>query len=460
MELLGHSPDYSELSIDKRLQSRAEKIAQSLLQGKTSSVHGVTAKESEQKAFYRFLGNEKVTEGILIDELTRRCGKNVQGRNVIVIQDSSSIGLSHRSNSIKPDTGLGIVGNKTGLGFLAHVSLVLDEKRETMLGFSDVKLWHRTEDKSNNTTGKYKKQPIAEKESYKWIQASDRSKDCLRDAAQITIIEDREGDIYEQFCLVPDERTQLIIRSRDNRALAEGGRLHQALSEQASLGEHDIIEYGDIRKGKVKRKVTLEIRVREVIIKKPKQCKNKDLPTQLTVYVVEAKEKGKPNGICWRLITTKKTETFEEAHEIVGKYKLRWYIEQLFRLLKKKGYDIESTELESGWSIRKLFVMVLNAALRVMQLYLSYENEDSQNISEVFEGEEIKCLRSIEAKLHKTDKTANPYNPEKLVWATWIIARLGGWKGNAKQRRAGPIIIKRGLDIFENMFEGWKLHNE
>jgi hypothetical protein len=457
MELLGHTPDYSNTFNDKRLSRRANQIAYTLLMGRSSSVHGNTSNEADQKGFYRFLANDKVKESALINELTNRCSINCNNRDVLVIQDTSSIGLSHRAKSIKQESGLGMVGNKTGLGFLAHISLVLDQDRETMLGFSDVELWHRTEDKANNTTGKYKKQSIEEKESYKWIKASESSKNCLKQARHITVIEDREGDIYEQFCLIPDKKTQLVIRSRDNRALGDGTKLHQALREQKPLGDYTIIQYGDIRKNTIKREIAIEVRIKNVLFKKPKQCKNKNLPDQLSVYVVEAKEKDKANGLCWRLITTKKTETFDQAKDIIEKYKMRWYIEQLFRLLKKQGYQIESTELESGWSIRKLFVMVLNAALRVMQLYLAYDNEDSQDISEVFKDEEIKCLNLIELKLRKTEKTINPFNPKKLAWASWIIARLGGWKGNAKQRRAGPIIIKRGIDAFENMFEGWQL---
>ncbi|MBK7964733.1 MAG: hypothetical protein IPK10_05200 [Bacteroidetes bacterium] len=69
------------------------------------------------------------------------------------------------------------------------------------------------EDKSNNATRIYKQQSIQEKESYKWIKASENAKALLSEASSITIIEDREGDIYDQFCIVPDERTHLIIRS-------------------------------------------------------------------------------------------------------------------------------------------------------------------------------------------------------------------------------------------------------
>ena len=93
-----------------------------------------------------------------------------------------------------------------------------------------------------------------------------------------------------------------------------------------------------------------------------------------------------------------------------------------------------------------------------MQLYLAYDVEESQPIEEVFNAEEIKCLQTIQdKKIKKTPKTSNPYNFQKLSWASWIMARLGGWKGNKKQRNAGPIIIKRGLEKFEMIYVGWKM---
>lgn len=177
MKLLSHTADYKGLFPDKRLEKRASMIAQSLLLTKTASVHGATRDEAEQKGFYRFLENELVTEDTLIKELVNRCCKNVRNRDIVVIQDTSSFGLNHNAKNIKDDSGVGFVGNKKGIGFLSHCSLVIDANDETMLGFSDVQLWHRTEDKANNTTKAYKKQDIEEKESYKWIKASQRSKE-------------------------------------------------------------------------------------------------------------------------------------------------------------------------------------------------------------------------------------------------------------------------------------------
>jgi hypothetical protein len=58
--------------------------------------------------------------------------------------------------------------------------------------------------------------PIEEKESYKWIESSIRTKEVLEQAKEIIIIQDREGDIDVQFCLIPDSKTHLLIRARSN----------------------------------------------------------------------------------------------------------------------------------------------------------------------------------------------------------------------------------------------------
>lgn len=178
------------------------------------------------------------------------------------------------------------------------------------------------------------------------------------------------------------------------------------------------------------------------------------------LYAVEVREvKGPAKGaVWWRLLTTHEVSSYQQAVDIVNKYRQRWHIEQLFRLMKKQGFRIESSELETEWAIRKLTVMILNSALRVMQLRLAYNNEDSQPIEEVFNEDEIKCLKQANDTLQgNTKKMTNNNNPEKLSWANWVIARLGGWKPYDNKRPPGPTILKRGLDKFAIMYKRWKL---
>jgi len=51
----------------------------------------------------------------------------------------------------------------------------------------------------------------------------------LNDAASITIIADRESDIYEEFVRIPDGKTYLLIRSLQNRILSTQTKISQHL---------------------------------------------------------------------------------------------------------------------------------------------------------------------------------------------------------------------------------------
>lgn len=225
-------------------------------------------------------------------------------------------------------------------------------------------------------------------------------------------------------------------------------------------GSYNIELVKDIHKGIEKRTATVEVRFCKVNIAKPQGLKKVPIADCVEVYAVEVREINGPKdgSVLWRILTTHMVNSYEEAVGIVNKYRLRWYIEQLFRLLKKKGFQIESSELETGWAIRKLTVMLLTTALRVMQLLLAYKNEESQPIEEVFDEGEIKCLQALNQTLQgDTQKSRNNNKAQNLSWSTWIIARLGGWKNYNSKRPPGPIILKKGLDKFTTIYQGWKL---
>ncbi|MEI6950854.1 IS4 family transposase [Paraflavisolibacter sp. H34] len=449
---------------DKRLDKRAAQLSALLFFGGSSSIHGITTAEAEQKGAYRFLSNFRAEEDIIIKAVKERSSYLCKGREVLVIQDSSEINVENHHNRLVPDSGIGPTGNNKDIGFFLHTSLVLDAHKKTALGFSDIQLWHRAQDKENKAQRGYKNQPMEEKESNKWIKACRESQTHLAGAQSLTFIEDREGDIYEQFATIPDERTHLLVRSRDNRKLASGERLFDYLAAQPLAGTYEVEIVGDIRKGVESRRAQVEVRFCKAALCKPRNCKDATLAREVELWAVEAREvkaEGVVNTIAWRLLTTHRVESYEQAIAIIGNYRLRWYIEQLYRLIKTKGFHIESSELELGWAIRKLTVMVLNAGLRVMQLLLAYRSQESQAIKEVFDEGEIKCLKAVNATLQgESEKSCNHNDAQKLCWATWIIARLGGWKNYNSKRPPGPIVLKKGLDKFMAIYEGWKLAQE
>jgi hypothetical protein len=402
-----------------------------------------------------------VTEEKLINELTGRTAKLCKNRTVLAIQDTSEINLTAHRNRLQTNTGLGRLDDAKGnIGFKIHPTLAVDADTLHPLGFATLKLWHRPLDMPDRHIRKHKRLTIQNKESYKWITASHSSKDILKDAKQVIIVQDREGDIYDQLSTVPDSKHHLLIRSKCNRHLTAGGLLWNTLSEAKARGTYKIKVEGDKRRQINKRQATIEIRYIQTFVKRSTSALGNKVP-HTPLYAVEAKEinSNQSNPILWRLITTYPVTCFEDACLIVEWYSCRWLIEQIFRLLKHKGFNIEASQLEKGWAIRRLCVLTLSSILKIIQMRLAYEEEgDGQHIDEVFTKTEQQCLKDLNKKLSgTTKKQSNPYKNSQLKWATWIISRLGGWKGYTSQRCSGLITIRNGLEKFYLIYEGWMI---
>jgi len=457
-------PDYKGKFPDRRLDVRADKLSRQLSQDPCSSVRKFSGTPAEHKANLRFLNNEKVEEGVLVEELSERVTKIVADRHVLVVTDTCEVNMSGHKGRLKPGSGLGRSDKSdTAHCFKIHPGMVMDSQTLSPLGFSWVKVFHRDEDMPDRKERNYKKQPIEEKESYKWIEVAQKSKDVLSQASTVTIIEDREGDIYEQFALIPDEKTHLIIRSRTTRKLANGNSLYAEVGDAPVAGEYEIEVPTDKRKGQHKRKATIELRYTTCEIKCPANLGKKGYPPSIKVTCISAKENGNvPNPISWRLLTTHRVENFEDALQIVFWYTVRWYIEQVFRLLKRQGFGIEQSELASGWALRKLVVLQLSALLKILQMNIAYSHpEGGQPIEEVFDEEQIEVLHKLDIKLQgKTQKLQNNNNPKTTKWAAWIIGRLGGWKGYDSQGPPGVIVLKRGLERLGFIMEGIRLEKD
>ncbi|MEJ7830891.1 MAG: IS4 family transposase [Segetibacter sp.] len=458
VELLKSFPDFIEAFGDKRIDRRARQVLQTLTQGRNSSIRQITSSDAEQKSFYRLFNNESFSEEKINESIVNCCGKICSGRHLLCIQDSTEFNLSGQAGRVKDNTGLGKTTKDGILGFMMHSSIVIDANKGSALGYSYIKVWDRKAETPDRHERKYQQLPIAQKESYKWIEASEKSKELLSQAQTITIIADRESDIYDLIAAVPDAKTHLLIRSNSDRKIAGGGTLTQHLNKKQEKYHYDLKVRGDVRKNIEKRTATMELKWSKVSLLKPDSCNDKGLPTHKVMYVVEAKEQNKKGGIYWRILTTHTVESNEEAMQIIEWYKQRWYIEQVHRLLKTDGFKIERTQLEQGWAIRKLTLLAMMAVLRILQMMLAYEDDNEQEVEEVFKPEEQQCLEMINEQVQgKTEKLKNPAKPQTLKWATWIIARLGGWKGYTSSRKPGPIIFQKGLIKFYHMYQGWIL---
>ncbi|MCY7293023.1 MAG: IS4 family transposase, partial [Ferruginibacter sp.] len=437
-------------------------LIQGLFSKATGTIQSIAESRAEQKGFYRFLNNSKVHEQVLIEEMSTRCSILSKGKTVLCIQDTTEVNLSAHSGRLKADSGLGTIDAvKKGIGFKLHPNFVVDAETLMPYGFAGIRIWHRTPE--TKVQKKHKERvPIAQKESNKWLDGNKNAQTYLQQADKVIVIQDREGDIYEQFAMSWDPNIFLLIRSRCNRGLVDGEKLWDKLAASKSQGIYNCIIEEDTHKKITAREAIFEVRIAKVILQCPDRKSWGVGKQSLPVYAISTTEitVGIKDPVEWKLLTTLPIENLSDAVQIIHWYQCRWMIEEVFRVLKKECYDIESSELERGWAIRKLSLMILDTIIKLFQMHIAYSLPEGEDLSAafIFEKKEMQCLQAAGKKLNgKTDKQSNPHNAETIKEATWIIARIGGWKGYKSQRNFGMTTLLKGLKKFYEIFNGWNM---
>jgi Transposase DDE domain len=405
--------------------------------------------------FGRFLANPKVTVERLIEGWSDQTAEAASGRHVLAIQDTSEINFSTTPPRRR---GLGEIGKGNGRGVLLHAMLALDADEGICLGLVTGEVWTR----SGRVSIPHDDRPLADKESQRWLTAAGNAKAVLAAAACVTVIADRESDIYAEWATLPGPNFHLITRVMHDRSLTDGTSLYAAGGRlpAADTAILDLTARGPQRPARTA-KVTL--RFGAVELRRPQSRFLCDLPQAVALTLVEVVEPQPPQGtepIHWRLLTTHAVADTAAAWRIVDWYKTRWTIEQFFRVLKTQGLKIEDSQLESADRLIKLVAIAAKAAAITIQLLQARDGRSDQPAKLAFGKNEIDALDGLNTQLEgKTRLQKNPHPKHTLAWAAWIVGRLGGWDGYPSSKPPGPITIKNGLQYFHAIAIGWALRN-
>ena len=279
----------------------------------------------------------------------------------------------------------------------------------------------------------------------------------LDQAACITVVADRESDIYAEWATLPDHKLHLLTRVMHDRSLADGSTLYEAAGKLSFVGTRTIELKAAANRAA--RTATLGLRFGGVLLKRPRKAGVKDLPDCVKLTLVEAVELEPPQGVepvHWRLLTTHQAADATGAWQIVDWYRKRWTIEQFFRVLKTQGFRIEDSQLDNADTLLKLIAVAAKAAVITLQLVQARDGRSNLHASVAFEASQIDALAALHARYKTTTpRQTNPHPSASLAWAAWIIARLGGWDGYPSSRPPGPITFKHGLDYFHAFALGW-----
>ena len=459
---------------DARSHKVWEMLGESMACKQKTAIQQLAESTSQADQMYHFYNNPRVAHAELIKMNCSVKPEVLSGRHVLAVGDSTSFNLSKHKNRIQDPESIGVLNDGKTLGFHSHTSIVVDARTAGVLGVADILYWTRWESGKKQASAPDNRS-WEEKESYRWAIGATNAKAVLQAAERVTFLFDHEADDFDLFKhLIFQESSECIIRSNQNRKFRWEGKVLKANNfhaqfEAAGTYELDIPEldhYSWTSGKRIRRQArtaTMEIRYQAVELLAPSGYPKAE--PSIPLCLVEARETTEqlPEGekpIIWRLWTTHKVENAEQAYLIVYYYTLRWIIEQLFRTIKKQGFDIEGTQLETFDAILRQTTMTIKAACTVLQLTYARNRLDCQPTDEVFDQQGQQVLRQVNERLQgKTEKQKNPFPQHRLSWAAWIIARLGGWKGYQSQKPPGPITMKKGLEKFAIYMEAFKVLN-
>lgn len=434
---------------DLRLRKRLAKLVETLSKSPEKSIPASCVTWSETIGAYRFLDNPSVTpEDILSGHREALYDRTKQEDVVIVAQDTTFI--THLIDN--GDKGYGTITASDTEQYLLHPAVVFND-RGVNLGVMGADFWQRGESLDREVR---RRQPIEEKESYRWLEGYDCACELQNQAPETLVISvgDRESDIHELYDYAQlqalSRRAEFIVRAKLNRRIekkdGEIDYLWEVMAASQSLGRHTFMTPRTRRKAP--RKVSVDLFVETVTL----LGRENDGKNPVTLYAVFAKEQRPPTGeegVEWMLLTSLPVEDFNTAQTIVGWYKQRWEIEIYFRLLKQ-GCKIAKLRLETQARLHNAISVYLIVAWRLH--FITMMSRDYPEIA----ADYIYSAREWQTIYTMCLKKKPPKHPPSIRETTRMLARLGGFLARKHDGEPGIQTLWIGYQKLANYIEAFE----
>jgi hypothetical protein len=254
---------------DIRVDERAEWLIERIAATGSTVLRRLGETRAGEMAVHRFLSSPYVSVERIVETLAARTAERCVGRRILLVQDTTEITFTDRD---KKRRGFGPVANGKTTGFFIHPVIAVDVETEAVVGLVDAAIWTRPE----APAGDQRRRPSEAKESARWLAGCRSAAETLVGAAQLTMVADRESDIYALFARKP-AGLDLIVRAAQNRNLADGTKLFDALDGAPCLSTSEVrvAPRGPGDKG---RTATVELRATRVRIARPDNGLVEDFP--------------------------------------------------------------------------------------------------------------------------------------------------------------------------------------
>lgn len=443
---------------DARLDQRYGKLLDRFESKPSLSIPAACRGRAEMEAAYRFFDNAKVTPARVLQPHRDATIARMHGAAVVLIaQDTTEIDLTRRRERVGgPDEG-----HRWGL--FAHVQLALTPEL-VPLGVVACQQWARDPASigvAQTTKRKERKaKPFVDKESVRWLEGYREA--CAVAAAvpgtRVVSLADSECDIYE--CLAESGAADWIVRSCQDRALADGGLLREKLLSAPSFGSWAIsVSRREKTTGKGRRReqpreardAKVEARALRVKLRPPSRLGDEKLPV-VEVNAVLVREIDPPAGeepIEWLLLTRLPIDTAAQVQQVADYYKVRWGVEVFFRTLKS-GCGIEQLQLENIERMMACVTVYLVVAWRVMYVLMRGRQTPAISCDTVFDDAEWQAVYQMVNKKRATTP------PTLGVMVEWV-ASFGGYLGRQRHGHPGPKTFWIGMQRVRDFAAGYEL---
>jgi hypothetical protein len=335
---------------DRRRDRRLVQLVERFCQRPGDSLMQVADNTAEAKAFYRLLESDAIepemVTGAMRDACVAHCARQ---RVVLAVQDTTSVDFTDH-----PATeGLGPLETSARRGLFVHTTLAVSADG-VPLGVIDQQVWARDPNERGKAASR-KERPIQEKESYRWIQALRVAQAAIGPETTVVTVADREADIFEVFSEPRPANSELLIRARHNRRIADAERHLSEAMEAAPIADFLTVDIPRA-KDRLPRTAQVTLRWRQVTLRPPREGVHDPDLKPLTVTAILVQELDCPEGqspVRWLLLTTLLVEDVDDARRCVRWYSYRWLVER-FHYVIKSGCRIESSQLRTAWRLTVL----------------------------------------------------------------------------------------------------------
>ena len=219
----------------------------------------------------------------------------------------------------------------------------------------------------------------------------------------------------------------MLGRAMKDRLLAGGGTLFAAAATFPVAGRRTI-ELQSHEPAHPKRTAVVELRYGAVEICRPQDERDHSLPPTVRLRLVDVREVDPPKAtepLHWRLLTTHTIADAAAAWEMVGWYQRRWVIEQLFRVMKSQGLQLEDSQLASADRLVKLAAVATKAACVDIQLTQGRDGTDHMPASNAFTESQIDTLAALGPTLEGSTERQQNHHPIRSLAPAFARADYG-----------------------------------